>query len=58
MFRETLSMARAYADARQHHGASELLAQKVAAAHREGGDEAVSEAEADAIESIRQALAT
>ena len=109
--RETLSMGKAYAEARQHHGASELLdeivaakpeidhtryhspeelsehalghlrdavalleqkatpeeledyrnfvvnlAQKVASAHREGGQDAVSDAERAAIDSIRQAL--
>ena len=110
-FRETLSMAKAYTEARQSHGASELLdeivsakphidhtryrspeelkdaglqhirdavvlleakatpeevddykrfvvtlAEKVANAHREGGDSAVSPAEAAAIEEIRGAL--
>ena len=110
-FRETISMAKAYTEARQHHGASELLdeivaakphvdhtryhspdelrqaglqrvrdavallaqkatpdeveeyrrfvlnlADKVANAHREGGDSAVSDAERAAIEEIRTAL--
>ena len=110
-FRETISMAKAYTEARQNHGASELLdeivsakphvdhtrysspdelrqaglqrirdavalleskatpeeteeyrrfvvtlAEKVANAHREGGDSAVSPAEAAAIEEIRGAL--
>ena len=109
--RESFSMARAYAEARQHHGQSELLdeivsakphvdhtryhspdelrqaglqrvrdavallaqkatpdeveeyrrfvlnlADKVANAHREGGDSAVSDAERAAIEEIRTAL--
>jgi hypothetical protein len=112
-FRETISMAKAYTEARQNHGASELLdeivsakphvdhtrysspeelraaglrhiqdavalveskatpeeaeeykrfvvtlAEKVANAHREGGDSAVSDAERAAIEEIRQALGT
>ena len=112
-FRETISMAKAYTEARQHHGASELLdeivaakphvdhtryhspdelrqaglqrvrdavallaqkatpdeveeyrrfvlnlADKVANAHREGGDSAVSDAERAAIEEIRTALGT
>jgi hypothetical protein len=111
-FRETISMAKAYAEARQNHGASQLLdeivsakpqvdhtrygspdelkqaglqhirdavallegkatpeeveeyrgfvvtlAEKVANAHREGGDSAVSDAERAAIEEIRGALA-
>ena len=110
-FRETISMAKAYTEARQNHGASELLdeivsakphvdhtrysspdelrqaglqrirdavalleakatpeeaeeykrfvvtlAEKVANAHREGGDSAVSDAERAAIEEIRGAL--
>jgi hypothetical protein len=110
-FRETLSMAKAYTEARQSHGASELLdeivsakphidhtryrspeelkdaglqhirdavalleakatpeevddykrfvvtlAEKVANAHREGGDSAVSDAERAAIEEIRGVL--
>jgi hypothetical protein len=110
-FRETYSMAKAYTEARQDHGASELLdeivsakphvdhtrysspdelkqaglqrirdavalleakatpeeteeyrrfvvtlAEKVANAHREGGDSAVSDAEGAAIEEIRGAL--
>ena len=110
-FRETYSMAKAYTEARQDHGASELLdeivsakphvdhtrysspdelrqaglqrirdavalleakatpeeveeyrrfvvtlAEKVANAHREGGDSAVSDAERAAIEEIRGAL--
>jgi hypothetical protein len=110
-FRETYSMAKAYTEARQDHGASELLdeivsakphvdhtrysspeelkqaglqqvrdavalleakaspeeveeyrrfvvtlAEKVANAHREGGDSAVSDAEQAAIEEIRGAL--
>jgi hypothetical protein len=110
-FRETYSMAKAYTEARQNHGASELLdeivsakphvdhtrysspdelkqaglqrvrdavalleakaspeeveeyrrfvvtlAEKVANAHREGGDSAVSDAEQAAIEEIRGAL--
>jgi hypothetical protein len=110
-FRETYSMAKAYTEARQNHGASELLdeivsakphvdhtrysspdelkqaglqrirdavalldakatpeeadeyrrfvvtlAEKVANAHREGGDSAVSDAEAAAIAEIRGAL--
>jgi hypothetical protein len=110
-FRETISMAKAYTEARQNHGASELLdeivsakphvdhtrysspdelrqaglqrvrdavalleakatpeeveeyrkfvvtlAEKVANAHREGGDSAVSDAEQAAIEEIRGAL--
>jgi hypothetical protein len=110
-FRETISMAKAYAEARQNHGASELLdeivsakpqidhtrygspeelkraglqhirdavallegkaapeeveeykrfvvtlAEKVANAHREGGESAVSDAERAAIEEIREAL--
>ena len=110
-FRETYSMAKAYTEARQNHGASELLdeivsakphvdhtrysspdelkqaglqrirdavalleakatpeeveeyrrfvvtlAEKVANAHREGGDSAVSDAERAAIEEIRGAL--
>jgi hypothetical protein len=112
-FRETISMAKAYTEARQHHGASELLdeivaakphvdhtryhspdelrqaglqrvrdavalldqkatpdeveeyrrfvlnlADKVANAHREGGDSAVSDAERAAIDEIRTALGT
>jgi hypothetical protein len=111
MLRETVSMAKAYAEARQHHGQSELLdeivsakpvmdhtrygsleelrehclahlrdavtlleskatpqelddykkfilnlADKVANAHREGGDDAVSDAEREAIAQIAQAL--
>jgi hypothetical protein len=111
MLRETVSMARAYAEARQHHGQSELLdeivaakpaidhtryssleelkerclahlrdavsllegkatseevdeykrfvlnlADKVASAHREGGDGPVSDAEQAAITEIAQAL--
>jgi hypothetical protein len=110
-FRETLSMAKAYTEARQNHGASQLLdeivsakphidhtrysspdelkqaglqhirdavallegkatpeeveeykrfvvtlAEKVANAHREGGDSAVSDAERAAIEEIQGAL--
>ena len=110
-FRETISMAKAYTEARKSHGASELLdeivsakphvdhtrysspdelrqaglqrvrdavallaqkatpdeveeyrrfvlnlADKVANAHREGGDSAVSDAERAAIEEIRTAL--
>jgi hypothetical protein len=110
-FRETISMAKAYTEARQNHGASELLdeivsakphvdhtrysspeelrqaglqrirdavallqqkatpeeleeyrrfvvtlAEKVANAHREGGESAVSDAERSAIEEIRQAV--
>ncbi len=110
-FRETISMAKAYAEARQNHGASELLdeivsakphvdhtrygspeelrqaglqrvrdgvaqvaakatpeeldeyrrfvvtlAEKVANAHREGGESAVSDAERAAIDEIREAL--
>jgi hypothetical protein len=110
-FRETISMAKAYTEARQNHGASELLdeivsakphvdhtrysspeelrqaglqrirdavalleqkatpeeldeyrrfvvtlAEKVANAHREGGDSAVSDAESAAIDEIRGAL--
>lgn len=110
-FRETISMAKAYTEARQNHGASELLdeivsakphvdhtrysspeelrqaglqrirdavalldqkatpdeleeyrrfvvtlAEKVANAHREGGEDAVSDAERAAIDEIRQAL--
>jgi hypothetical protein len=110
-FRETISMAKAYTEARQNHGASQLLdeivsakphvdhtryssadelkqaglqrvrdavalleakatpeeveeyrgfvvtlAEKVANAHREGGDSAVSDAEQAAIEEIRGAL--
>ena len=110
-FRETISMAKAYAEARQNHGASELLdeivsakphvdhtryhspeelrsaglqhvrdsvalleqkatpeeldefrrfvltlVEKVANAHREGGEGAVSEAERTAIEEVRSAL--
>ena len=110
-FRETIAIAKAYVEARQHHGESELLdeivsakphvdhtryhspeelkeaglqrirdgvallggkatpeeveeyrrfvvtlAEKVANAHREGGDSAVSDAEAAAIEEIRGAL--
>jgi hypothetical protein len=110
-FRETISMAKAYAEARQNHGSSELLdeitaakpqvdhtryhspeelrsaglqhvrdavavleqkatpeeleefrgfvltlAEKVANAHREGGDSAVSDAERAAIEEVRTAL--
>jgi hypothetical protein len=110
-FRETISMAKAYTEARQSHGASELLdeivsakphvdhtrysspeelkqaglqrvrdavalldakatpeeveeykgfvvtlAEKVANAHREGGDSAMSDAERAAIEEIRGAL--
>jgi hypothetical protein len=110
-FRETISMAKSYTEARQNHGASELLdeivsakphvdhtrysspdelrqaglqrirdavalleakatpeeadeykrfvvtlAEKVANAHREGGDSAVSDAERAAIEEIRGAL--
>ena len=110
-FRESIAMAKAYVEARQHHGGSELLdeivaakperdhthyhsfeelkqaglghlrdavalleqkatpeeveeyrrfvlnlADKVANAHREGGDSAVSDAERAAIEEIRTAL--
>jgi hypothetical protein len=109
-FRETISMAKAYAEARQNHGASQLLdeiasakphvdhtrysspeelreaglqrvrdgvalveqkgtpeeldeyrrfiatlAEKVASAHREGGESAVSDAERAAIDQIRAA---
>src|SRR5215469_16885391 len=69
-FRETIAMSKAYVDARAQHGASELLdevdgyrqfvltlANKVAAAHREGGQD-VSPAETEAIQQIAAALGT
>jgi tRNA(Arg) A34 adenosine deaminase TadA len=65
-FRETISIGKAYAEARERHGESELLdeivaakPESVAAAHREDGhaQNAVSHAEQAAIDSIEQALA-
>jgi tRNA(Arg) A34 adenosine deaminase TadA len=65
-FRETISIGKADAEARERHGESELLdeivaakPESVAAAHREDGhaQNAVSHAEQAAIDSIEQALA-
>jgi hypothetical protein len=63
-FRETISIGKADAEARERHGESELLdeivaakPESVAAAHREDAQNAVGHAEQAPIDSIEQVLA-